>query len=360
MRMIGTTPHLCEGFRHNRGLTSEGSMTLVRALIVSLSLATVISCGPPPKGGGGGGGGGGLGVDPDACGDISTSDVGRKLYQFLVASAELDKRTLELEGSVRDACVKMANELGVDASGDTKTVCNRASEALKANLQVSVSQETRLVTKYDPPVCTTDVDFTAEVTAQCEATVQADVAVTCEGTCGGTCSGVCDGQCQGSTGTGGECNGVCSGTCRGRCSADCHGYADVHASAECEASAELRASLRTECTEPKMHVEQETVTVVDDAKFQAAMRAIDAGMPTIVQVGAKAELTGKAVVLWFKTLGSLVKSSGDLAKQIGDKGVCVGLQLAGAFAAAAQVQARIEVSIEVSAEVSASAGASGN
>lgn len=335
-------------------------MVFVRALLVSLSFAAAISCGPPPKGGrGGAGGGGSAGIDPDACGDISTSDVGRKLYQFLVASAELDRRTLELEGSVRDACRRMATELGVSPDGDTRTVCRTAAQALEANLQVSVSQETRLVTKYDPPVCTTDVDFTAEVTAQCEATVQADVAVTCEGTCGGTCSGVCDGQCQGSTGAGGECNGVCQGTCRGRCSADCQGYADVQASAECEASAELRASLRTECTEPQVRVVQEQVTVVDDSKFQAAMRAIEAGMPTILQVGARAELTGKAIVLWFKTLGNLVKASGSLAKQMGEKGVCVGVQLAGALAAAAQVQARIEVSIEVSAEISASAGASG-
>jgi hypothetical protein len=334
-------------------------MTLVRALIVSLSLAAVISCGPPPKGGAGGGGGGGAGVDPDACGDISTSDAGRKLYQFLVASAELDRRTLELEGSVRDACRKMATELGVSPDGDTRTVCKAAAAALEANLQVSVSQETRMVTKYDPPVCTTDVDFTAEVTAQCEAKAQADIAVTCEGSCGGTCNGACEGTCQGSTGAGGECNGVCQGTCRGSCSADCHGYADVQASVECEASAELRASLRTECTEPKMRVQRETITVVDDAKFQAAMRAIDAGMPTIIAVGKKSELTLKAIGVWIVAGGRLVKASGDLAKQIGDKGLCVGVQLAASVAAAAQIEARVSVSIEVSADISASAGASG-
>lgn len=334
-------------------------MALLRALIVSLSFASVISCGPPPKGGpGGGGGGGGAGIDPDACGDISTSDVGRKLYQFLLASAELDRRTLELEGSVRDACRRMATELGVSPDGDTRTVCKTAAQALEANLQVSVSQETRLVTRYDPPVCTTDVDFTAEVTAQCEAKATADISVSCEGQCGGTCNGTCEGTCQGATGAGGSCNGVCQGTCRGSCSADCRGYANVDASVECKASAELRASLRTECTEPQVRVVQEQVTVVDDTKFQAAMRAIEAGMPTILQVGKKAELTLKAIGVWAVAGGRLVKSSGELVKQIGDKGLCVGGQLAVAVAAAAQVQARIEVSIEVSAEISASAGGS--
>ncbi len=335
-------------------------MSSIRVLVLTSLVATLIACGPPPRGGGPGGGGGGAAVDPDACGNISTSDVGRRLHQFLVASAELDRRTLELEGSVRDACREMARELGVSPDGDTRTVCRAAAQALEANLQVSVSQETRMVTRYDPPVCTTQVDFAAEVVAQCEARVQADVAVTCEGTCGGTCSGTCDGACQGSTGAGGECNGVCQGTCRGRCSADCRGYASVDASAECKASAELRASLRTECSEPRVRVVQEQVTVVDDTKFQAAMRAIDAGMPTILQVGKRAELTGKAIVLWAQTLGRLIKASGQLAKDLGERSVCVGLQLGAAFAAAAQIEARISVSIEVSAEISASAGATSN
>lgn len=334
-------------------------MSLVRRLIV-LSLAMLsVTCGPPPRGTGPGGGGGAA-VNPDACGAINTSDVGRKLYAFLQASAELDRATLQLEGSVYEACKRMAVELQVSPDGDMRTVCKRAAEALEANLQVSVSQETRLVTKYDPPVCTTEIDLAASVVAECEARVAADVSVTCEGSCGGTCSGTCDGTCSGSTQAGGECNGVCQGTCRGRCSADCQGYADVEASAECKASAEIRANVNTTCTEPKVRVVQEQVTVVDDTKFQMAMRAIDAGMPTMLQVAKKAELTLKATGLWFRTLGSLVKSSGDLVGQLGERGVCVGGQLAAAFAAAAQVEARVSVSIEVSAEISAAGGASAN
>lgn len=332
-------------------------MSVVRALSLAVVSLSLITCGPPPRGAGGAGGGG-AGVNPDACGEISTTAVGRKLHAFLVASAELDTATLALETSVRDACKRMAVELGVSPDGDTRTVCKRAAAELDANLKISVSQETRMVTKYDPPVCTTEVDFAAGIVAECEASVAADVAVTCEGTCGGTCSGVCEGTCQGATGAGGECDGVCQGSCRGRCSADCRGYADVDASVECKASAEVRASLRTECTEPKVRVVQEQVTIVDDTKFQMAMRAIDAGMPTILQVGKKAEYTLKATGLWFKTLGGLVKSSGELVGALGEKGVCVGVQLATAFAAAAQVEARVSVSIEVSAEVSASAGAS--
>jgi hypothetical protein len=334
-------------------------MSLVRSSIVICLAALSITCGPPPRGTGPGGGGS-TAVDPDACGTINTSNVGRKLYAFLRASAELDRATLQLESSVHDACKRMAVELQVSPDGDVRTVCKRAAEALEANLQVSVSQETRLVTRYDPPVCTTDIDFTAQVVAECEASVQADVNVTCQGTCGGTCNGACDGTCQGSSQAGGQCNGVCQGTCRGRCTADCRGYANVDASVECKASAEIRANVNTTCTEAQVRVVQEQVTVVDDTKFQMAMRAIDAGMPTMLQVAKKAELTLEATGLWFKTLGGLVKSSADIVGALGERGVCVGGQLAAAFAAAAQVEARVSVSIEVSAEISASAGATSN
>lgn len=330
-------------------------MKTLRAVPLFILFGVLLGC-PPPKGGSGPGGGGGAGVDPDGCGDISTSKVGRKLYSFLVATAELDKASLELESSVKSACKKMARELGISDEGDTRTVCKAAAAELEANLQVSVKTEKQLVTRYTPPECTTDVDFTAGIVAECEASVAADINVTCEGSCGGTCSGACDGTCQGGGG-GGECNGVCEGTCRGTCSADCRGNVDVDASVECKASAEIRASVNTTCTEPRVEVVEEDVTIVDDTKFKKAMAAIDAGMPAILRAGAKAELVVKSMVQWAKTLGGLIKASGQLVEQIGDKGLCVGAQLAASFAAAAQIEARFTVSIEVSAEVSASAGA---
>jgi hypothetical protein len=332
--------------------------TILRSALV-LFLAILAGC-PAPKNGGGGGGGGGVAVNPEACGDVSGVEVGRKAYQFLLATAALDKASADLEISIRNACRKMAKELGVSAEGDTKEVCSRAAKELEANLEVSVSQETKLVTRYTEPVCTTNVDFQAGIVAECEAKVAADVDVRCEGTCGGRCSGACDGTCAGSTGSGGECNGECQGTCEGRCEGECYGYADVDASIECEASAEIRATVETECTEPKVEVVQETVTVVDDTKFQKAMAAIDAGMPTIIRAGFKAGLVAKAIVDWAVALGRLVKASGEFVGDLGEKGVCVAAQIGAAFAASAQIEARISVSIEVSAEVQAAGGASAN
>jgi hypothetical protein len=332
-------------------------VTAVGLALLALTGCPPASTGPGGTGGtGGGGGGGGLAISPDSCGKIDTNPVGRKLYSFLLASAELDRASIELESSVAAACRRMADILGVSSAGTTKEVCSRAATELDNNLKISVKTETRLVTRYQPPVCTTEVDFAAGIVAQCEARATADVAVTCDGRCSGTCNGTCNGTCS-SGAAGGVCNGQCAGTCEGRCTGGCDGYADVDASAECKASAEVRASLRTRCTEPKVVVDRETVTIVDDSKFQKAMAAIEAGMPAILATGKKLELAGKALVLWVQTGASLVRASGELAGQLGEKGLCVGGQLAAVLAATANIQARFSVSIEVSAQLSASAGA---
>jgi hypothetical protein len=338
----------------------SGRLVSFAAALVVLALS---GCQPPGAGGAGGGGGGaaagggGAGINPGGCGTINTSKAGRKLYAFLVASAELDRASIELDQTVQDACRKMTSALGVSTAGTTKEVCNRAATELDANLKVSLKSEQRLVTRYKPPVCHTDVDFTAKFAAECEASAEADVAVTCSGRCGGTCSGACDGECA-AAGAGGQCAGACNGTCRGRCSGQCDGYVDVDASAECKASAELRAGLHTECSEPKVEVVRENVTVVDDSKLQMAIAAIQAGMPQLIRASARTERVGHAIGAWVQTGTQLVNESGRLIVELGEKGACVAGQLAGVAAAASQVRARVEVSVEVSAQVSASAGAS--
>jgi modification target Cys-rich repeat protein len=337
-------------------------MSNLRVMVVTaigLSLLALTGCPPAgtgPGAGGSGGAGGAGSIRPDSCGAINVNPVGRKLYSFLQASAELDRASIELENTVATACRRMADILGVSSVGNTRDVCMRTAAELDANLKVSVRSESRLVTRTVPPVCTTKIDLAAGFVAECEARAVADVSVTCEGRCSGTCNGTCTGTCAGG-GTGGQCNGQCDGTCQGRCSGGCEGYANVEASAECKASAEVRASLRTECTEARVEVVRENVTIVDDSKFQKAMAAIDAGMPQLLMAGKKLELAGKAAILWAQTGASLVRASGQLVGQLGEKGVCVAGQLAAVAAATANIQARFSVSIEVSASVSASAGA---
>ena len=326
-------------------------------LAVLALLGSILLTGCPPKGGmGGGGGGQGAGINPNACGDLSTAPVSRRIHSFLVASAELDRASLELEGSVLGACRKMADELGINPVGDTRTVCNAVAAGLEANLQVSVSTEKRLVTREVPPVCTTEIDFAAGVAAECQATVEANVKMTCDGRCTGTCNGACDGTCAGGTSTGGQCNGQCNGQCGGSCTGGCDGYVTGGVDAECRASVEVRAALHTTCTEPRIEVVEESVTVVDATKFARAQAAIQAGLPTIRRAAKKAELVARASVVWAKTLGGLVRSGGELVAELGDRSVCVAGQFAAALGAAADVQARFSVSIEVSASISGSAG----
>jgi len=88
------------------------------------------------------------------------------------------------------------------------------------------------------------------------------------------------------------------------------------------------------------------------------MAAIQVGMPQLLRAGARLERAGRAVGNWVATGASLVKATGQLVGDLGEKGACVAGQLAGVVAASANIQARFSVSIEVSAKVSASAGAS--
>jgi hypothetical protein len=206
----------------------------------------------------------------------------------------------------------MALDLGTSGDGTTKEVCDRATQALQANLQVSVKSEKRLVTRYVPPVCHTDTTLSASFAAQCE----------------------------------------------GNASAASNGASTMaNASAECRASAEVHAQTHTTCTEAKVEVVQQDITIVDDSKFKKAVAAINDGLPDILRSAKRLELATEALAHWVDSGASLVAASGELAGQLGTKGLCVAGQLAAAVAASTQIQARFSVSVEVSASVSGSAGA---
>lgn len=281
----------------------------------------------PPRGGSNTGpsGNAATGISPDACGTINTTAAGRKLYAFLVASAELDHETQDLENSIREACRRMAIDLGVSPDGDTKTVCNTAATELQANMQVSIKTEKQMVTRTTPPVCHTDVSLAANFAAECEGQANGSVKTTCEG----------------GTATGNQCNG----------------YTNVDASAECKASAEVHATTHTECTPAKVEIVQQDVTVIDATKWAKAQAAINDGIPSLMLAGMKLQLAGKAAVLWAQTGEQFAQSAGDLAADLGDKAVCVAGQVAGIVGAIGQIQARFEVSVQVSASFSATAGA---
>lgn len=313
-------------------------------------------------------------VNPNDCGAYASSEAGRKIKAFLEATVKLDAAVQDTENTVKQACQAMGAELGMAGlDGNTKEVCNKAIAELQNHIKLGIKTKADLKVNYEPAVCEVNVEAAASASAKCEAKAEADIAVTCQGTCSGscggscsgTCSGKCDGTCKGSTGAGGECNGVCEGTCEGSCSAGCsgscsggcEGHADVQASAECEAQAEVYANVEAKCTEPSVEVTYEAGVVLDKSKLEAAERAIKAGMPKLLMVGAKIKGPVKAAfTTWAKAAGQLKGAALDIRKAVGDQASCVVAQVGAAAGMLAQIQVSIDVQVEVSASASGSVG----
>jgi modification target Cys-rich repeat protein len=300
------------------------------------------------------------GVDPDGCGNLSTTDVGRKLHAFLVATVELDRQVSDVEQAIRGSCKTMGAELQMpagDLDGPTKELCGRVLANLKLDLQAGMNA-TPLVVQYTPGQCTVDADAAGHVAAQCEAQASGTASVTCEGSCTGTCHGTCNGTCS-AMGANNECNGRCSGTCEGSCTGGCTGAADVHASAECKAQAEVHASLTMQCTDPQLNVQLPQVGVVDAAKANLALNAIRKGMPKILWAAARAKPLAHAAEAWATAAGGMADSGEQLASQFAERAICVGGQIAAAVAMVAHIQASFSVSVEISVQAQGTVGASG-
>lgn len=294
-------------------------------------------------------------VDPNTCGNYAVSDAGRKLKAFLEATVKLEEAVKGVEVEVRTGCDAMAKELGLDAKGDTKDVCNRVFAQIKEDLSVGIQANASLTIDYKPAVCRVDVQAAASVAAECEASASGNVTVECSGTCSGTCSGECDGTCKGGSG-GSECNGECDGVCRGECSSGCEGEADVQASAECEAKAEVYASAEVECTPAELNVEADASVVVDAPRTDRVIAAMKAGLPQILTVEAKLRPLAKAAKTWAATARSLGEAGAELAKSFEDQALCISGQISAAVAAVANIEASVSVSVEVSASASGSVG----
>ncbi len=330
--------------------------TIIRTLL-AFGLAGLVSCSGAPGIPGVPGGGGGN-VDPNTCGSYAANATGKKLKKFLTATVALEKAVKNTENYAKDTCKMMGKKLGIAPSGDTKAVCAQVSAALKDHLKVGLKAGAAIELNYEPAVCTVNIEAAASAAAECEAQANAEVGVICSGTCTGTCNGECAGECVGGTG-GSACDAQCKGECKGECKGGCEGYADVNASAECRAHAEVTANVEAECTEPKVEVKFEAGLVVDKSKLDAAVAAIEVGLPRILMV--KAKMTGpvkKAVATWTKSAKQLAENAFKVAASVGDQARCVGGQLKAAAGMVGGIAGSASISVEVSVEVSASASGS--
>jgi hypothetical protein len=327
-------------------------MRLLTSTMIVMFLAACPATKPPGEGPGGGRSGT---LDPDSCGNVSTSDVGRKLHAFLVATVELDRQVTDMEMAIKGACKTIGTELQMapaDLDGNTKDMCTRVWTTLRADLQAGLGPQ-HFTADYKPGVCTIDVDAEAKVAAECEAQANATATVTCDGSCTGTCHGACTGTCAGGA-AGGDCNGQCQGTCNGSCSGGCQGTSDVHASAECKAQAEVHASASMQCTEPQLTITLPPEGLADQAKANMAVSAMRKGLPKVLWAAARVQPLGHAAQSWATAAENLVDSSGQLAEQLGEQAICVGGQIAAAAAMVAHIQASVQVSIDVSVQASGS------
>jgi hypothetical protein len=299
-------------------------------------------------------------VDPESCGDYAASDAGRKLYAFLQATVWLQDEVHETEAHLHDTCELMADELGMARpGGNTKELCSAVLAALGDSLEAGLSVPGALKVEYQPAVCEVSLDLAASAAAACEGSVGAELVAQCTGTCQGTCQGRCDGECVGGTGDGGECAGECRGTCEGACSGSCAGQAEVQAEASCQAHAEIRASTEASCTEPEVHVSYGADLVADTASLEAAVAAIEVGLPRMLAIHAR--LTGPvtaAFTTWARTATELGRAGRDATRGLGDAALCVAGQVLAAAAAIASIEASISIQVEVSASASASVGGS--
>ncbi len=333
----------------------------MRAFAV-LMLVGLAAC-PPAKTGGGGTTAGGPAaaggtLDPEACGNISVSDVGRKLHAFFVATVELDHQVSDIEQTIRSSCKTMGTELQMtDLDGATKDVCTKVLATLRDDLAAGLGSQ-KLVTQYKPGVCTIDVDAEAKVAAQCEAQASGTASVTCDGQCTGTCHGACQGTCEGGA-AGGECNGRCNGTCGGSCTGGCTGTSDVHASAECKAQAEVHASAQMQCTDPQLTITLPPASLADQAKANLAVNAMRKGLPRLLWVAARIQPLAHAGESWLAAANGVAEAGAQLPEQLGEQAICVGGQLAAAAAMVSHIQASVSVSVEISVQASGSVQAGG-
>ncbi len=301
-----------------------------RVLLLVILLA---GC-PPMRSRHVGGGGESSSLDPEACGDITTSDIGRKLHAFLVATAELDRQVTEIEQAVRGSCTTIGSELQMapaDLDGPTKDMCTRVFTTLKLALAGALKTPQGIAVDFKPGVCTVDVDAASRAAAQCEADGSTTATVTCDGTCSqprpdGSCGGGCDGA------------------------------ADVHASPQCKAQAEVHAAVTMQCTDPQLAISLKQDGVADAAKAEQIAGALRKGLPRVLWVAARVKPLGHAVEGWAHAADELSQSGTEIAGQFADKAICVGGQIAAALSAVAHIQASLQVSVDLEAQVSGTVG----
>lgn len=127
---------------------------------------------------------------------------------------------------VRGSCRRIANALGINASGDAATVCGTTAETIVEFIAFHLPADARISMTAEPSRCAADPETLAACLDTCDRDYDANRdAPVCDGQRIGTCDGRCNGTCQGRCGDAcdGSCAGICSGQCDMLCNGDCEG-----------------------------------------------------------------------------------------------------------------------------------------
>ncbi len=252
-------------------------------------------------------------VDPNTCGNYAASDAGAKFKVFLQAVKDLDAATTDAAKVIKNSCVTMGNELSMPADDlagdDTGAICNKVLDTYKANLKVSIKAKAKLKISYTPAKCTVDASASASASAGCSGSASAGAG-------------------------GGGANG------------------------ECAAGAAVNASLHAECTPASFSVGVAAKMIVDKTKFEATVKAIEDGLPKLLDVAARTQGIKDAADAVVQAGKDLAAMGPKFAQSFPDQGLCIASQLANTVKASTRIQANVSVSVSVSASATATAGGS--
>jgi hypothetical protein len=280
-----------------------------RAVVVAAALAAG-SCGL--LGGHGSLPGGSSGeVDPNTCGNYAASDAGAKLKVFLEATKNLQTTTTETVKVVKQSCILMGNELGMPgdqlSGDDTDKICKAVISTYQNNLKANLKAGAKLNIQYTPGKCTVDASASASA------------------------SGGCSGDASAGAGGGG-------------------------ASGQCAAAAQVNASVNAQCTPPQLTIAFDAGVAVDATKLQMTVKALQDGLPKLLDVAARIKPIQDALAGWVQSAGDLAAMGPKFAQSFGDQAMCIAGQLTAVAKAKTQVSANVSVSVSVSASASATAG----
>ncbi|WP_394850186.1 hypothetical protein LZC95_22355 [Pendulispora brunnea] len=243
--------------------------------------------------------------DPQGCPEFQTSGatvdanikVDAKVQAFMQASANLRSMTEKVKVDVKNACVKIATELGAEdtwsAIGDKDDgiantnrtgACDAARARIVAIMESDAGKRANFALVVSRGKCQADFQAQVDCEAKCSAQTKCDsgkieercqpgqlsvqcqdkctaqsycegrvdVEANCEGKCEAECRGSCQGTCIDANGKISENDANCNGKCSGRCTGKCTGRCQVEASAgiACGASVKCKGSCTSTFTEP--------------------------------------------------------------------------------------------------------------